>query len=131
MAEALRRREISICSTELAAELAAVMIALESGASVQYITDFTDNEAARVAATRGTSTSVAMAPLAHELAAVMVESGCALRTLRVTTKENELADHLSRDGDTAPLVAAIAAAKGRLRRVAVPERVWALLLALV
>ena len=131
VAEALRRREISICSTELAAELAAVMIALESGASVQYITDFTDNEAARVAATRGTSTSVAMAPLAHELAAVMVESGCALRTLRVTTKENELADHLSRDGDTAPLVAAIAAAKGRLRRVAVPERVWALLLALV
>lgn len=128
---ALRARDISICSTELAAELAAVMIAIQSGASATYLTDFTDNEAARVAASRGTSTAPAMAPLAHELASVIIAASRSLRTLRITTKENAIADALSRDGDDGPLLAAVAAARGRAVRVDVPARVWELLHAML
>ena len=102
---ALARRELSIGPAELAAELAAVLLAIERrGAAAPFFTDFTDNESARVAATKGTSGAASMAPMAHELASATAAAGVTLRTLRVTTKENAVSDALSRDGSTAELV---------------------------
>ena len=126
IAAALAARSLSIGPAELAAELAAVLLAMERRGG--YFTNFTDNESARAAATKGTSGSSSMAPLAHALAEATTLSGIALRTLRVTTKENAISDGLSRDGSTAALQAAAAAAGLRLAdQMAVPERVWQLL----
>ena len=102
---ALARRDLSIGPAELTAELAAVLLAIERrGAAAPFFTDFTDNESARVAATKGTSGAASMAPMAHELASATAAAGVTLRTLRVTTKENAVSDALSRDGSTAELV---------------------------
>ena len=122
---ALSRRGISIATTELAAELAAVLMILEGreGAEELYVTDFTDNEAARAAATRGTAAAASMGPLAAELARVVGEAGVALRTARVTTDENKITDGLSR-GSRAALRRAARAAGLRLREWPVAEGVW-------
>ena len=130
IARAMAERRLSIGPTELAAELANVLLVLEregSAARDLYLTNFTDNESARVAATKGTSSSHTMAPMAHALAEATVLAGAALRTLRVSTKENKVADGLSRGGDETALWAAAAAAQLEVERVAVPGVVWELL----
>ena len=127
IAAALRARRLSIGPAELAAELAAVLLALERRLAAPYFTDFTDNESARVAAMKGTSGSPTMGPLAHALAAATAQAGVALRTFRVTTDENKISDDLSRDGSTRHLLKAAAAAQLRVVRVGVPDRVWQLL----
>ena len=124
---ALERREITIATTELAAELAlvaAVAARRRSGeVEAAYMTDFTDNEAARAAAQRGTASSATMAPLAEELARLVAAEGLALRTARVTTDENKLTDGLSR-ASRAQLMWASADAGLEVVEVAVEERVW-------
>jgi len=127
VATAMAERRLSIGPAELAAELAAVLLALERRLTAPYFTDFTDNESARVAATKGTSSSPTMGLLAHALAAATTRAGVVLRTVRVTTKENAVADGLSRDGSTVAMAAAAAAAQLRPVRVGVPARVWDLL----
>ena len=126
--EALATRQLSIGPAELAAEVAAVLLALERrGRTAPFFTDFTDNESARAAATKGTSGTATMAPLAHALASATAAAGVALRTLRVTTKENAVADALSRDGSTDALERAAAAARLTPVRLEVPRAVWDLM----
>lgn len=91
-----RPRRTFMSTAELFAELVAVRLFLPLLPDATFITDFTDNEAARAAATRGDSASAQMRPLALALAELMRDSGCLIRTLRVTTKENETSDTLSR-----------------------------------
>ena len=62
-----------------------------------YITDFTDNEAARSAANKGTSGSAHMAPIAAAIGRLADADGVSLRTFRITTKQNDTADRLSRE----------------------------------
>jgi hypothetical protein len=127
--QALRSRSISIATTELAAELALVqMVAAVRRAEGQetaavYVTDFTDNEGARAAAQRGTATSPAMAPIAEEMARLAAAEGIALRTARVTTDENKLADGLSRNS-RAQLEWAVADAGVEAVELAVDASVW-------
>ena len=131
MLQALRSRSISIATTELAAELALVQMVVERqtaagrGGEALYVTDFTDNEGARAAAQRGTATSPAMAPIAEELARLTAEAGIAVRTARVTTDENKLADGLSRDS-RAQLEWAAADAGVEAIELMVDESVWEL-----
>jgi len=127
VAASLAARHISIGPAELAAELATVLLALERRGAAPYFTNFTDNESARVAATKGTSSSPTMAPLAHALAAATTRAGALLRTVRVSTDENKISDGLSRGGSTAAMLAAAATAGLRPVRAGVPERVWDLL----
>ena len=87
----------------------------------------TYNEAARAAATKGTSSAPAMAPLAHALAAAAAAAGVALRTLRVSTDENTISDQLSRGGVETALRAAAAAVGAEVVGLAVPGIVWDLL----
>ena len=124
---ALERREITIATTELAAEMAlvAAVAARRRNGEVraEYVTDFTDNEAARAAAQRGTASSATMAPLAEELARMVAAEGLALRTARVTTHENKLTDGLSR-ASRAQLEWAAGDAGLVAMEVAVEARVW-------
>ena len=122
---ALRSRDISIATTELAAELAMVQLVLRvrEGEEELYITNFTDNEAARAAATKGTASAASMAAAAEELARQVGTAGVALRTARVTTDENKITDGLSR-GSRARLHAAAKEAGLRLEEMALePGRV--------
>jgi hypothetical protein len=129
--KALRSRLISIATTELAAELALVQMVVEQrraegrGGEALYVTDFTDNEGARAAAQRGTATSPTMAPIAEEMARLAAAEGVALRTARVTTDENKLADGLSRDS-RAQLAWAVADAGVEAVELRVDEGVWEL-----
>jgi hypothetical protein len=72
-----------------------------------YITAFTDNESARAAANKLSSSSHAMSVIAEDMAAWLDRMGgvCKMitaRTMRVTTTENATADKASRsDGDDA------------------------------
>ena len=126
---ALQSRSISIATTELAAELALVQLVVAQreaggeGSTVGYITDFTDNEAARAAAQRGAASSAAMAPLAEAMALLVAESGVALRTARVTTDENKLTDGLSR-GSREQLEWAARDAGLRVVELGVEGRMW-------
>ena len=122
---ALRSRDISIATTELAAELAMVQLVLRvrEGEEELYITNFTDNEAARAAATKGTASAASMAAAAEELARLVGTAGVALRTARVTTDENKITDGLSR-GSRARLHAAAKEAGLRLEEMALEPGVW-------
>ena len=66
-----------------------------------FVTIFTDNESARAAATRGTSNSPQMRVIAEGIALWAAEEGITMRAMRVTTKENQSADDISREGGEA------------------------------
>ena len=91
-----RPRQLYMSTAELFAARAWVQRLCETLPHDPHFTDFTDNEAARGAATKGTSKSLQMAPLAEALDRYMADVQVALRTRRVTTKENKMADELSR-----------------------------------
>ena len=66
-----------------------------------FITIFTDNESARAAATRGSSNSPQMRIIAEGMAIWAAEEDATMRAMRVTTKENQSADDISREGGEA------------------------------
>jgi hypothetical protein len=114
---------ISISATELLATSMMVALARERRPWATYITSFTDNEAARVAATKGGSGSAAMAPVADRLARETADGGFLLRALRVSTKENAVADGLSRSPPLDPAAVATSLGLSTLR-LHVPPRLW-------
>ena len=114
---------ISISATELLATSMMVALARERRPRAPYITSFTDNEAARAAATKGGSGSAAMAPVAERLARETADGGFLLRALRVSTKENTVADGLSRFPPLDPTAVATSLGLSTLR-LHVPPRLW-------
>lgn len=78
---------ISISATELLDTSMMVALARERRPRAPYITSFTDNEAARAAATKGGSGSAAMAPVAERLARETADGGFLLRALRVSIRK--------------------------------------------
>ena len=115
----------SISPAEAWIEVVMLVLAQQHAPDAAAVTDFTDNEATRAAANNGRSGSEAMDPLARELAALASHPGRIVRTLRVTTGENKLADELSRGIAAAQKVAAQLNLKHR--RLKVPAELWALL----
>ena len=88
-------RRWTIAAAELWAELVLLRLAHLRGVR-GHITDFTDNEAARAAANLGGSRAPQLQPIAAAIAACASDPSFALRTLRVTTHENGIADDISR-----------------------------------
>ena len=93
---AFASKEWSISPAEAWAEVVLLELARVHAPDATTVTDFTDNESTRAAANKGRSSSAAMNPLARALAELSAQPGRVVRTLRVTTKENLLADELSR-----------------------------------
>lgn len=96
----------SISPAEAWAELLMLSLASQVAADATAVTDFTDNESTRAAARKGRSSSATMRPIAERIAALSSVSGRVVRTLRVTTLENKLADALSRGEEDAAVKAA-------------------------
>ena len=114
----------SISPAEAWAELVLLSLAAAHAPDARTVTNFTDNESTRAAARRGSSRSSAMDPLARAIAALGVQGGRITRTVRVTTKENALADALSR-GDYDAVTAAAAHLRLHAVRLRVPDELWA------
>ena len=97
-----RPRRWWITHSELLAEAFAAEAVFEHMPHITHLTDFTDNEAARGAANRGSSSA---SPGMHVAAALLDDmstaAGVTMRTVRVTTSENWIADQLSR-GELGP-----------------------------
>ena len=91
-----RPRHWYMSHAELLAEAIAVDAVIAMVPNVSFITDLTDNEAARAAANRGTSTSPGMAAPAVAIDDALLRADVTMRTVRVTTTENAVADALSR-----------------------------------
>ena len=98
----------SISPAEAWAELLMLFLASQVASEATAVTDFTDNESTRSAARKGRSSSDAMRPIAEGIAAFSGQTGRVVRTLRVTTLENKLADALSRGEEEAAAKAALA-----------------------
>ena len=97
-----RPRRWWITHSELLAEAFAAEAVFEHMPHVTHLTDFTDNEAARGAANRGSSSaSEGMHVAAVWLDDAATAAGVTMRTVRVSTTENWVADQLSR-GESAP-----------------------------
>ena len=94
-----RPRLLSISAGELFAEKEFFHMITQAALPQPYCTGMQDNNAARGAATRGSSSAPQMAPLAEALDAEATAQSTALRTVRVGTKENAVADALSRGDD--------------------------------
>ena len=114
----------SISPAEAWAELVLLSLAATHAPDARTVTNFTDNESTRAAARRGSSRSSAMDPLARAIAALGVQDGRITRTVRVTTKENALADALSR-GDYDAVTVAAAHLRLHAVRLRVPDELWA------
>lgn len=123
---AFKDKEWSISPAEAWAEVVLLDLAEAVAPEAAAVTDFTDNESTRAAAKNGTSGSEHMAPLARLLAEMASRTGRVVRTLRVTTKENKLADDLSR-GDTAAALRAASELNIQCIRHGVPPHLWAML----
>ena len=100
LAAALREGRYSISPLELWALLANTIIPtrLRKREVHHYLTILTDNESARAAANRGRSHAATMHIIAQEVAGVASRDDMTMRTLRISTKENETADNMSREG---------------------------------
>ena len=98
LGEALRERPRRwfITHGELVAEAFAIHAVIEQIPSTEYLTDFTDNDAAKGAANKGSSASEGMDVAAHWMDVACQSAEVVLRTERVTTLENKVADLLSR-----------------------------------
>ena len=83
-------------NAEILAEVFAVALAIVELPGTEFITNFTDNDAAKAAANRGSSSKEGMARPANWLDDATHDAGIIMRTVRVTTKENAIADALSR-----------------------------------
>ena len=115
-------QEWHINPAELLTEFILVSIASDL-VDLDYVTVFTDNEAARAAATAGRSSSNLLNPIAEALDLLVSEISATLRSLRVTTHENEIADQLSR-GNEIPLQQLAAAAGADILYHPVPPHIW-------
>ena len=91
-----RPREWFITHSELLAEAFAIDMVARFKPDTTHLTDFTDNEAARGAANRGSSTSEGMHTAAVWIDEATTAANITTRTMRVTTHENWVADQLSR-----------------------------------
>ena len=116
----------SISPAEAWAEVVMLALAQEHAPDATTVTDFTDNESTRAAARNGRSNSEAMNPLARALAELSSQPGRVVRTLRVTTKENLLADDLSRGVHAAARQAAKELGLEH-RQLEVPQHLWRML----
>ena len=105
LGEALRARPRRwyITHGELLAEVITVHAVIEKLDDIDFLTDFTDNDAAKGAANRGSSSSEGMDVAAHWLDVQCQEAGISMRSERVTTKENSVSDLLSR-GEEQPAI---------------------------
>ena len=122
-------RRIPITAGELFAELVMVYHLARRGGKVGFVTDFCDNEAAKAAANKGSSTSLSMVDMAARLAEEVTRAEMVIRTLRVSSKENSVSDGLSRgEGHHAvDLAEAAGVPVGRVERVGVPGELWDML----
>ena len=92
----MKNLDTNISAGECFAELQALRMTKQSAFTTLYISDFTDNEGARVAVTKGGSNKQTMRKCAELIQELAADEGWALRTRRVTTTENSLSDSLSR-----------------------------------
>ena len=83
---------------ELFAELHMLRLAAKRFPNAGRVTDFNDNDTARGAAEKGSSRSDWLNQMAQSINTLAANQSWALRTLRVASLENQLADWLSRDG---------------------------------